>query len=145
MKMLMELVLFADDFPVETVAQEIGLPVIEIAEKGNIRLTGPEKTLPRIEETSSITFATEWIETIDLNVVIEKMYNLLAPKENIIRKCIDLYGLHAKFCAVVHLSENPILQMSKEFISLAANLHAQIEFDTYLDYDDNDRPILHAE
>ena len=65
------------------------------------------------------------------------MYNMLLTHEKQIVECVEKYNLNAKFCVVINLSENPVIGLSREFINLASRFHAEIEFDSYLNYDDN--------
>ncbi|NLZ45427.1 MAG: DUF4279 domain-containing protein, partial [Clostridiales bacterium] len=75
------------------------------------------------------------IETISTEEPIKKMYNILDPRKTQILESINQYGLTAKFCIVINLTNNPEISLSQEFVQLAAYLKAEIEFDTYLDFD----------
>lgn len=133
MEIMVEFYLFSTDFPVEEVYEQIGI----------------EGELQRLEEASfptfssgnyvrekecSITYSTGYIETIDVNEPIEKIFNMLHSREEQIINCIKAYQLQSKFCIVINLTDNPIIELSKKFIDMASRLQAGIEFDSYVNY-----------
>lgn len=68
---------------------------------------------------------------IQLRINISPKHNDLSKKDCIV-EVISEYGLTAKFCIVINLTDNLKILLSNQFIQLAAFLNAEIEFDTYL-------------
>lgn len=80
----------------------------------------------------SITYSTGYLDTTQVLVPLEQIYTLLFPRKDCIAEVISEYGLTAKFCIVMNLTDNPEISLSNQFIQLAAFFNAEIEFDTYL-------------
>lgn len=135
MTIMTEFILYADDFPVDNVIKTIGISEYECVKKGDVIYYGENKALQRIEDCSSITYSTDYIETDDLKKPIEIIVKMLSCVSKKIIECIQTYGLTAKFCVVINLTDNPIIELSKEFINIAASFNASIEFDSYVNYD----------
>lgn len=135
MEIMVEFIMFAEEFPTDEVITQIGIDCYRICKKGDIVLMGQHKQLSRIETHTSVMYSTGYIETISTEEPIKKMYNILDPRKTQILESINQYGLTAKFCIVINLTNNPEISLSQEFVQLAAYLKAEIEFDTYLDFD----------
>jgi hypothetical protein len=133
MEIMVEFIMFAEEFPVDKVRDRIGIDGCKIDKKGDVALMGQYKQLSRIETHTSILYTTGYIETIDVKDPIEQIHDMLLPREKEITECVEKYSLTAKFCVVINITDNPAISLSREFIALAAKLHAEIEFDTYLD------------
>lgn len=125
-------ILLAEDFPVDEVSQQIGLTCDEIMKKGDEILIGPNKDVTRIQTESSIMYSTGYLKTIDVEEPIQCIYTMLKPKKAQIIEVVEKYSLIAKFCIVINLTENPIIGINRNFIEFAADIHAEIEFDTYI-------------
>ncbi len=132
MEILVEFVLLSENFPIDEVNNQIGLPCSESIKKGDILHIGPNKDVLRVQTCSSLTYSTGYISTINVEEPLQKIYELLLPKKEQITELVEKYSLIAKFCIVINLSENPIIGLSSEFIKLASDIHAEIEFDTYI-------------
>lgn len=76
---------------------------------------------------------TAEVDTIDTEDVLNTMYNALLPDVDKLKEYINNYQLSAKFVIVINLSENPVMGLSKNFIHLASELNAEVEFDSYID------------
>ena len=133
MEIMFEFNVFSKDFPVEDVFKKIGIPEGEIIrhEETAIEMSCGEKYIR--EKECCITYSTGYIETYDTEIPMQMIYKMLLPKESIICECIEKYNLFSKFGVIINLSDNPIINLSRDFISMASNFHAEIEFDTYLD------------
>ena len=142
LEIMVEFIMFAEEFPVDEVNVYIGIGDCKIDKKGDVILMGQYKQLSRIETHTSILYSTGYIETTSTTEPIKKIYDTLAPRKMQILESINQYGLTSKFCIVINLSDNPEISLSQKFIELAAFLKSEIEFDTYLDYDDEEKPIL---
>lgn len=143
MRILVEYLLVGDDFPIDVMATEIGINDCEISYIGDSVYGGPHKNLfIRNEECSSILYSTGYIETMETEIPLRMLYDILYEKKDIILKYIEKYSLESKFCITLCLSDNPEIMIPKEVLELAAYLKAFIEFDTYLDYDENEKIIL---
>lgn len=140
MNIKVEFVLFSRKFPIDSVYEIIGITGYKnITKKTTFNTLSNGEYIK--EDEYSITYSAETTDTVDVDVAISRMYNMLIGHKSNIKKCIDSYGLTAKFYIVINLSDNPIIEISNKFISLASDLNADISFDTYLDYDDAERSI----
>lgn len=133
MEIMVEFMMFSDDFPVEEVIRKIDIPDYEVDKKGEIRKVGPDKSIAKLNEESVILYSTGYIETIDVDKPIQHMCSILIPHKKQIVECINQFELNAKFCIVINLTDNPIICLSREFIDLVSELHAEIELDSYVD------------
>lgn len=132
MEIMVNFTLLADDFPVDEVSEQIGLSYVEIIKKGDELRIGLNKDVTRIQTDSSIMYSTGYCTTIDVEEPLQYIYNMLMPKKAQIVDAVEKYALIAKFCIVINLTENPIVGLSRKFIEFAADIHAEIEFDTYI-------------
>lgn len=137
MTIMTEFILYADDFPVDEVIKIIGINKYECEKNGDVILCGENKDLQRVADCNSIRYSTDYIETNDVNKTVEIMLKMLSPVCEKISECIKKYKLTAKFCIVINLTDNPMIELSEEFIKLAAKFNAFIEFDSYVNYSDN--------
>ncbi len=144
MKILVEYIIIGDEFPVQEVSEAIGIKDCEIVKTGDVVYYGENNKGYRVETDTSITYTTGYIDTIDMRLPVDIMTDMLSEKKNIIKYYIEKYSLESKFWITLCLSDNPIMMMSERFIKLAADLNAFVEFDTYLDYDEDERVILNA-
>ena len=142
MNIMVEFIIWAEDFPTEYVSKKIGIPHSEIIQKGDILYTGQNKDIPKLQTSSSITYSTGYINTINVEKPLKYMKHILYPSKDKIVELIKLYSLTSKFCIVINLTENPIISLSKEFIKFASELNAEIEIDSYIDYDEMERPVI---
>lgn len=133
MEIMVEYILFSPDFPIEEVYKKIGIE----GESQRLR----EASFPTLsngnyvrEKECSITYSTGYIETINVDDPIERIFNMLHSQEEQIIKCIKAYQLQSKFCIVINLTDNPSIELSKKFIDMAYRLQASIEFDSYVNY-----------
>ena len=133
METMVEFILVKEDFPIDEVYEKIGIAggTKESLEK-KIFGTLLGENYDRAKECS-ITYSTGYFETIDVETPIKKIYTMLFPVKKQIIECIKTYELQPKFCIVINLTGNPIINLPNEFINLAAEFSADIEFDTYLD------------
>lgn len=141
MTIMVEFVIFADDFPIDIVAEKIGIDNYEYTKKGDIVFYGENKELHRKEDCTSILYSTGYVDTNDVKKPIENMYKMLLPVCKQISDCVDRYKLNTKFCIVINLTDNPVIELSQEFVKLASKIHAFIEFDSYVNYDDNGKIV----
>ena len=133
MEIVVEFILFSSEFPVEEVYKKIGIE----GESQRLR----EASFPTLsngnyvrEKECSITYSTGYIETINVDDPIERIFNMLHSQEEQIINCIKEYQLQSKFCIVINLTDNPIIELSKKFIDMASRLQASIGFDSYVNY-----------
>ncbi len=141
MEIMVEFIMFTEDFPVEEISAQIGIDSCKIVKKGDVRYMGQFKQLSRIETHTSIMYSTGYIQTVDVKVPIRKICDMLLSREKQILEYIERYKLNTRFCVVINLTDNPIIELSREFIDLASRLHAEIDFDSYVNYDDDGNVI----
>lgn len=135
MDIMVEFIMYKEgDFPVDETNKMVGLPNGKILKKGDSIYSSYNKFI-RIETQTSIMYTTGYIETISVTEPIKQIYNMLVPRKMQILESINQYELTSKFCIVINLTGNPEILLSQEFIELAAFLKAEIEFDTYLDFE----------
>lgn len=132
MAIMTEFILYADDFPVDEAIKIIGINKYECEKNGDVIFYGENKDLQRTADCSSITYSTDYIETNDINRSVEIMLKMLSPVSEKISQCIEEYKLTSKFCIVINLTDNPMIELSEEFIKLAAKFNAFVEFDSYV-------------
>ena len=130
-----ELILWTDnaDIPMRDLSRTIGIEPAELLSKGDVVYYGEHKNLERVADISSLRYSTGYINTADVEVAVNKMADILKPKFSEIVNIVDKYGMTAKFCIVIVLSENPIIAIPADFVQIMAKLHAELEFDTYFD------------
>lgn len=141
MEIMVEFILFSEKFPIDEVYEKIGIVEGKKEDREEAQFETLSGGVYIREKECSVTYFTGYIETIDVEEPVKKIYDMLLPHEKEIAECIEKYRLNAKFCVVINLSDNPIIGLSKEFINLASKFHAEIEFDSYIDYDDVGRPF----
>lgn len=134
---MIELILFSDNpnLEINDVSEFINIFPVDKESIGDTVYFGETNNFKREVDISSLMYSTEYIKTNEVEVAIENMIRFIKPKLNNIIEAVHKYSLTSKFCIVISLSEKPILFLSKEFIKIAAQLHADIEFDTYIDVD----------
>lgn len=132
---MVELILWTDnaDISMQDLSQTIGIVPVELLSKGDVIYYGEHKNLERVVDISSLRYSTGYIDTVEVETAVNKMVNIIDPKMSEIASIVDKYGLTAKFCIVIALSENPIIMLPSDFIQIMAKLHAELEFDTYFD------------
>ena len=140
MEIMVEFILVSHDFPIEEVYREIGLDGKKEHLKKAIFQTMSDKKYVRDEECS-ITYSTGYVKTIDVGDPLEQIFTLLHSQEKQIIQCIEKFNLQSKFCIVINLTDNPIIELPSKFIDLASRLHAEIEFDSYVNYNRRGRVI----
>lgn len=141
MEIMVEFILRSQEFLVDEVYEKIGISEgnKSILDEARFKTLSNEDYIRPKE--CSITYSTGYIETIRVADPIDRICSILLPNKIKIAKAINQYGLSAMFCIIISLTDNPEVSLSQEFIQLAAFLKAKIDFDTYLDYDNEDKPI----
>lgn len=134
---IIELILFSDNpnLEIDTVSEFINIFPVNKESIGDTVYFGETKNFKREVDISSLMYSTEYIKTDEVEVAIKNMIRLIKPKLHNIIAAVHRYNLTSKFCIVISLPEKPIIFLSKEFIEIAAQLQADIEFDTYIDAD----------
>lgn len=132
MKILVEYILIKEYFPAEEVHQAIDIESCEIIHAGDEIRYGTNGQGKRIETHTSITYSTGYMDTSEMELVLKAMFDMLNEKKELIQYYIQKYALTSKFWITINLSENPIMYIPQEFVRLAAELNAAIEFDTYV-------------
>lgn len=129
-----ELILFSDNpnLDVDLVSKFIGIFPVNKESIGDTVYFGETNNLKREVDVSSLMYSTECIKTVEVEVAIKNVVKLIEPKLNNIIEAVHKYRLTSKFCIVISLPEKPIVFLPKEFVEIAAQLRAEIEFDTYI-------------
>lgn len=78
--------------------------------------------------------ATEYEESLDISVQINKIRNLIQDKKDQIVVLKHTYNLECKFDVVVNIENNekPAMYLDKETITFIYELEAEVDFDLYV-------------
>lgn len=138
-----EFILWSDnpETPINHISQSIDILPVEQEVIGDIKYYGEFKNLERIVDASSLMYSTGYIDTIEVEVALHKMINIIEPRLQKIEELVNQYNLNAKFCVVINLSQKPIIIIPSNFIQIMAKLSAKLEFDTYITKDNKNRII----
>ena len=140
---MVELVLWSENqaISMDNIKRSIDIFPVEQETIGDIKRYGKAKKLQRIIETSSLLYSTGYIDTIEVEVAAKKMTSMLKQNLQNIVDAVDKYCLHAKFCIVINLSQKPIIALPSDFIQVMAKLSAELEFDSYVNYNRRGRVL----
>lgn len=120
---------------IDRIRERINLSPVDKEYLGDVKYLGGNKSIKRIVDASSLLYSTDYIDTIEVEVVMQKMIEMLKPNLNTIVSLINQYKLTAKFCVVIESSEHPIIFLSSDILKTMAQLSSEIEFDMYLELD----------
>lgn len=129
--------IFGEDFPIDTVSDLLKLKPTLSYKRGEeiIRQPNPHVTFTgtMYRKNTAWNIGTEFEETIDLEVQINKVINQMKSNEEIIKEICRTYNLKCHFMIVLKINEGntPAVTINHEFIRLANNIGAEIEFDLY--------------
>ena len=94
---------------IDRISEKINLSPVNKEYLGDVKYVGGTKSIKRIVDASSLRYSTDYIDTIEVEVVMQKMIEMLKPNLNTIVSLINQYKLTAKFCVVIESSEHPII------------------------------------
>ena len=120
---------------IDRIRERINLSPVDKEYLGDVKYLGGNKSIKRIVDASSLLYSTDYIDTIEVEVVMQKMIEMLKPNLNTIVSLINQYKLTAKFCVVIESYEQPIIFLSSDILKTMAQLSSEIEFDMYLELD----------
>lgn len=131
---MVELVLWSEnpETPIDEISQAIGIFPVEEEKIGEIKYFGKQKMLSRKVEVSSLLYATDYVNTTEVETALHEMANIITPKLEIIQDVVCQYRLKVSVCVVIRLNQKPTVIIPLEFIEIMAKLSADIEFDTYI-------------
>lgn len=133
MDIMVEFLLVSSSFPLKEVYDTIGIEGETKRIDEAIISTASNGSYVR-EKACSITYSTGYLKTIDVEEPIKQIISLLHLREEQIIQCIEKFKLQSRFCIVINLTDNPIIQLPQNFIDMASRLHADIEIDSYINY-----------
>lgn len=135
-EIMVEFLLLADEWlPTDDIVKEIGLPCTEHYGKGDVFFFVCDNTTERYRKESCVLYSTGYIKTIDVEAVLDIIYELIYPKRQTIVNVMKKYNMKACFCIVLNLTSNIILGISEKMVHLASYFNADFDFDTYVDID----------
>jgi hypothetical protein len=108
-------------------AEKITIPYMVIGDKNDILKNG------NMRGETFWEISTEYEYSTDINEQIKKIiYKIKQCKESLIEIVKEGSG-NCCFCIVIHIEngETPSMVLDKDMISIAFELNAEIEFDTY--------------
>ena len=137
--------IFGEDFPIEIVSDSLRITPTRSYKKGDVIIREPNPyviyTGTTYRKETAWEFGTEYEETFDFQEQIANVINQLKNKENIINELCSKYKLKCHFMIVIRINEGntPAVTINNEFIKLANDIGAEIEFDLYANpYDEID-------
>lgn len=131
---MIELILWSEnpEIPIDEISQSIGIFPVEEERIGETKYFGKQKKLSRRVEVSSLLYATDYVNTTEVETALHEMACIITPKLETIQDVVCQYGLKVSFCVVIKLNQKPTVIIPLEFIQIMAKLSADIEFDTYI-------------
>ena len=142
MEMMLELLIEGERVLIDEIVDKIDIKTMEIVHKGDVLMVGPKKNIRQIQENNILIYSTGYIDTIDANIPIEKMLDIWKGEKEKLKKYVSNPKTSIKLCLTVNLSENPILYFSNEFIEFVSYLNAELEIDSYVEYDCEENIVL---
>jgi len=100
--------------------------------KGDKFMGGPEKNIPMKRKECCWRLETEYINTIDVDSEIRKVYDLLRDKREVFNEIKSRFSVMYKFVIVIYFDDNPILSIERDIVKFAAEIDASFDFDTYI-------------
>jgi hypothetical protein len=77
--------------------------------------------------------SSEYYETADLDVPLQKNFNQIKDKEPLLKKLKKMHDIDYKFTIVLHIgSDRPMIGFDKDIVRFAAEIGACFDFDTYI-------------
>lgn len=123
------------EIDIDNISQIINIFPVEKESIGDIKYYGELNNFKRIVDTSSLMYSTGYINTIEVEYAIKKMFSLIKPNLNNLICIVNEYNLNTKFCIVIDSREKPIISIPADIIKIMAQLSAEIDFDIFIDYD----------
>jgi len=127
-----EFCIVGDNFVPSEITKLLRICPTEVYCKDDKFLGGQEKNIPMIRKECCWCLETEYIDTIDVDAEIRKVYNILRDKTEVLKEIRNRFSVMYKFIIVIYLDNNPILSIKRDIVKFAAEIDADFDFDTYI-------------
>lgn len=127
-----EFCIIGEDFLPDEITKMLNINPTEAYCINDVFMGGSEKNIPMKRKECCWCIETPYVETIDVTVELNKIYNILKNKTNILKEIKNKFSVFCKFTIVIHFTDNPILILERDIIKFAAEIDAEFDFDTYI-------------
>lgn len=88
----------------------------------------------RVHDCSGWEISTKYEESLDMNEQLNKVVNQMKKSKALLIELLKKHELACKFCIVMKINNGntPAIYFNHDFIEFAHELHAEIQFDTYV-------------
>ncbi len=136
-RIMIEFTLWSEnpEVDIDNISKIINIFPVEIESIGDIKYYGEKNNLKRYVDVSSLMYSTDYINTIEVEYALKKMFSLINPSLSNLINIFNEYKLNSKFCIVIDTIEKPIISLPSDIIKTISQLSAEIDFDIYNNYD----------
>ena len=136
-RIMIEFTLWSEnpEVDIDNISKIINIFPVEIESIGDIKYYGEKNNLKRYVDVSSLMYSTDYINTIEVEYSLKKMFSLINPSLSNLINIVNEYKLNSKFCIVIDTIEKPIISLPSDIIKTISQLSAEIDFDFYNNYD----------
>lgn len=136
-RIMIEFTLWSEnpEVDIDNISKIINIFPVEIESIGDIKYYGEKNNLKRYVDVSSLMYSTDYINTIEVEYALKKMFSLINPSLSSLINIVNEYKLNSKFCIVIDTIEKPIISLPSDIIKTISQLSAEIDFDFYNNYD----------
>lgn len=136
-RIMIEFTLWSEnpEVDIDNISKIINIFPVEIESIGDIKYYGEKNNLKRYVDVSSLMYSTDYINTIEVECALKKMFSLINPSLSNLINIVNEYKLNSKFCIVIDTIEKPIISLPSDIIKTISQLSAEIDFDFYNNYD----------
>ncbi len=121
--------IMGDDYNIDEITKILGVTPSRYWKKG-----GKIRNSDKNYEYTAWIYNTEAINTLDIEDVVCKIYNVFFKKKNQLLKLKKKYSLDISvdFCVIIEGGEVPALYFEKYFIDFCSEICAIIDIDIYV-------------
>lgn len=136
-RIMIEFTLWSEnpEVDIDNIRKIINIFPVEIESIGDIKYYGEKNNLKSYADVSSLMYSTDYINTIEVEYALKKMFSLINPSLSNLINIVNEYKLNSKFCIVIDTIEKPIISLPSDIIKTISQLSAEIDFDIYNNYD----------
>ena len=136
-RIMIEFTLWSEnpEVDIDNIRKIINIFPVEIESISDIKYYGEKNNLKRYADVSSLMYSTDYINTIEVEYALKKMFSLINPSLSNLINIVNEYKLNSKFCIVIDTIEKPIISLPSDIIKTISQLSAEIDFDIYNNYD----------
>lgn len=92
------------------------------------------KSEKNVRKETSWSLETKYIETLDINDVLDQIMVSISDKADILKQIRKTYNVKILFMIVIRIENNeiPAIYFNKKFVEFAGYIGAEIGFDTFI-------------